>query len=53
MVELKQLVRESIDKRKKPWVEGVDTVQYAGSYFDENEYEAAIKCLLDGWLPLS
>jgi len=52
MVELKQLVRESIDKRKKPWVEGVDTVQYAGSYFDENEYEAAIKCLLDGWLAL-
>lgn len=36
----------------KSWTPGVDTVQYAGPYFDHREYVAAIESLLGGWLVL-
>lgn len=36
----------------KGWRPGVDTVQYAGPYFDHREYVAAIESLLGGWLVL-
>jgi len=36
----------------KEWVPGKDTVQYAGPFFSEEEYIAAIETLLDGWLVL-
>lgn len=39
-------------KENKTWTPGQDPVQYAGSYFDEKEYIAAIECLLGGWLAL-
>ena len=39
-------------KDKKEWNPGVDYVQYAGPYFDDEEYVAAIECILDGWLVL-
>ena len=39
-------------KSKKEWIAGKDLVQYAGDYFDENEYVAAVKTLLGGWLVL-
>ena len=37
---------------QKTWTAGKDWVRYAGDYFDEKEYIAATKCLLDGWLVL-
>ena len=32
---------------KKEWIAGRDLVQYAGDYFDEKEYVAAVKTLLN------
>jgi CDP-6-deoxy-D-xylo-4-hexulose-3-dehydrase len=52
MVELNSLIENIVNSKKKEWVEGVDWVQYSGSFFDEKEYIAAITCLLDGWLAL-
>jgi CDP-6-deoxy-D-xylo-4-hexulose-3-dehydrase len=48
------LVQEHItDKHAtKSWIPGVDTVQYAGPYFDHREYVAAVESLLGGWLVL-
>lgn len=37
---------------KKSWKAGKDWVQYAGPYFDSQEYVAAIKTLLGEWLVL-
>ncbi len=48
---LRSLIRDLIPS-KKTWVEGKDWVQYAGNTFTEDEYMAAIECLLDGWLAL-
>lgn len=39
-------------KGRKEWRPGVDPVQYAGPYFDHQEYVAAIDSLLGGWLVL-
>lgn len=36
----------------KEWKPGIDTVLYAGPYFDEKEYIAAIETLLNKWLVL-
>lgn len=42
-----------IDKHKeKKWTAGKDWVQYAGPYFDCNEYVNAVGTLLDEWLVL-
>ena len=41
------------DKHKaKTWTAGKDWVQYAGPYFDSNEYVNAVGTLLDEWLVL-
>jgi CDP-6-deoxy-D-xylo-4-hexulose-3-dehydrase len=47
-------IREYIDEKNstKSWTPGVDTVQYAGPYFDHREYVAAVESLLGGWLVL-
>ena len=46
-------IREFIlQKPAKVWRPGVDTVQYAGDWFDHNEYVAAVNTLLNGWLVL-
>jgi CDP-6-deoxy-D-xylo-4-hexulose-3-dehydrase len=37
---------------KKTWTAGKDWVQYAGPYFDSDEYVAAVKTLLGEWLVL-
>lgn len=37
---------------KKEWVAGEDYVQYAGTYFTDDELVAAIKTLLNEWLAL-
>ena len=49
-----QDIAEYISEKQaaKKWQPGVDTVQYAGPFFDENEYIASIETLLDGWLVL-
>jgi CDP-6-deoxy-D-xylo-4-hexulose-3-dehydrase len=38
--------------KNKTWEAGKDWVQYAGPYFDEDEYLSSIDTLLDGWLVL-
>lgn len=47
-------VQEYITEKNtsKTWRPGIDTVQYAGPYFDHKEYVAAIESLLGGWLVL-
>lgn len=54
MEDILKLVAEYIkDKQsKKEWIAGKDLVQYAGDYFNEDEYVAAVKTLLGGWLVL-
>jgi CDP-6-deoxy-D-xylo-4-hexulose-3-dehydrase len=49
-----QLVKEFVaeNAEQKKWVAGKDWVQYAGPFFDENEYVASIETLLNGWLVL-
>lgn len=39
-------------KAKKTWTPGKDWVQYAGPYFDENEYISSIDTILNEWLVL-
>jgi CDP-6-deoxy-D-xylo-4-hexulose-3-dehydrase len=46
----KQYVAET--QAAKKWTPGKDWVQYAGPFFDENEYTASIEAILDGWLVL-
>ena len=36
----------------KTWIAGKDWVQYAGPWFDEKEYIAAVKSLLNEWIVL-
>ena len=46
------LVKEYIDEKNenKEWVAGRDFVNYAGPYFNSDEYVSAAETLLDGWL---
>ena len=50
--EILKLVSEYISEKqsKKRWTAGQDWVQYAGPFFDDNEYVSAIKSLLNEWL---
>jgi CDP-6-deoxy-D-xylo-4-hexulose-3-dehydrase len=54
MQEILKLVDEYIQKKhsEKKWEAGKDWVQYAGPYFDSQEYVAAVKSLLSEWLVL-
>ncbi len=49
-----KLVDEYITEKhqNKIWTPGVDWVQYAGTYYNSNEYTAAIKSLLNEWFVL-
>lgn len=49
---ISDLVNVAIEKINKEWKPGEDWVLYSGSFFDNKEYEAAIKCMLSGWLGL-
>jgi len=49
---LEQLITEMVQSKKKTWIPGEDWVQYAGSYLDENEYIAVVRCLMEGWFAL-
>jgi CDP-6-deoxy-D-xylo-4-hexulose-3-dehydrase len=54
MDEILKLVREYAEKKAadKTWVAGKDFVNYAGAYYDADEYEAGVKSLLNGWLAM-
>jgi len=54
MQEILDLVKKYITKThsEKKWEAGKDWVQYAGPFFDEKEYVAAIESLLKEWLVL-
>jgi len=54
MQEILKLVEEYIKEKNnnKKWTAGEDWVQYAGPYFDHEEYVRAVKTLLGGWLVL-
>ena len=54
MEEILKLIEEFIDKKNstKQWIPGQDWVQYAGPYFDTEEYTESVKTLLNGWLVL-
>jgi CDP-6-deoxy-D-xylo-4-hexulose-3-dehydrase len=54
MKEILELVEKHISEKhsKKTWKAGEDWVQYAGPYFDSQEYVAAVKTLLGEWLVL-
>jgi len=45
-------VEQFINNKQKTWEPGRDWVQYAGPFFTHEEYIAAVKSLLDGWLVL-
>jgi CDP-6-deoxy-D-xylo-4-hexulose-3-dehydrase len=49
---LEQLITDMVQSKKKTWTPGQDWVQYAGSYLDENEYIAVVRCLMEGWFAL-
>lgn len=54
MENILNLIAEYITKKNKSitWTPGKDWVQYAGPYFDSEEYVEACKTLLEGWLVL-
>lgn len=47
-----QEVKNYLKNKTTKWEKGKDCIQYAGPYFTEEEYIAAIKTLLNGWLIL-
>lgn len=48
---IKSVSQYFIEKNKnKKWEAGKDFVNYAGPYFDEQEYVSVMDTLLDGWL---
>ena len=48
-----KLVEEYIEEsNNNKWIPGQDWVQYAGPFFDKNEYLASIDSLLNKWLVL-
>ena len=52
--EILQLVKQYVSEQKqlKTWTAGKDWVQYAGPFFNEDEYISSLDTLLDGWLVL-
>jgi CDP-6-deoxy-D-xylo-4-hexulose-3-dehydrase len=54
MEQILKLVREYAEQKAKDktWVAGKDFVNYAGAYYDADEYEAGVKSLLNGWLAM-
>jgi CDP-6-deoxy-D-xylo-4-hexulose-3-dehydrase len=49
-----QLVKQYVAEQRqlKTWTAGKDWVQYAGPFFNEDEYISSLDTLLDGWLVL-
>lgn len=55
MQQILDLIKEYSESNltKKQWTPEKDWVQYAGPYFSSEEYVAAVKSLLGGWLVMS
>lgn len=55
MDEIIRLVDEyvKLNSSTEKWRRGVDLVKYAGNYFDSEEYIAAVKSVLNGYLALN
>ena len=49
---IKELVSLKRNILNKKWIAGKDWIQYAGTYFEDDEFIAGIECFLDGWLAL-
>ena len=45
-------IEEFIQTKVKKWTPGEDWVQYAGPFFDAEEYVESTRALLNGWLAL-
>ena len=54
MKEILQQVRQYIQEKQtnKTWTAGKDFVNYAGAYYNEDEYVAGVESLLKGWLAM-
>lgn len=54
MKEILDLVKKYIDEKQaaRTWTAGKDFVNYAGAYYDSDEYQAGIESLLKGWLAM-
>ena len=54
MKEILDQVRQYIEQKQanKTWAAGKDFVNYAGAYYDSNEYVAGVESLLKGWLAM-
>ena len=54
MKEILDLVKQHIEQKQenKTWVAGKDFVNYAGAYYDADEYVAGVESLLKGWLAM-
>lgn len=54
MKEILEQVKSYIEEKQsqKEWVAGRDFVNYAGAYYDANEYVAGVESLLKGWLAM-
>jgi CDP-4-dehydro-6-deoxyglucose reductase, E1 len=54
MNEILELVKKHIEEKQaaRSWVAGQDFVNYAGAYYDADEYVAGVESLLKGWLAM-
>ncbi len=54
MEQILQQVREYIREKQanKTWQAGRDFVNYAGAYYNEDEFVAGVGSLLNGWLAM-
>ena len=54
MKEILELVKDYIEEKNssKKWEAGKDWVQYAGPYFNSDEYVKGVESLLKGWLAM-
>ena len=54
MKEILDQVKHYIDQKQaaKTWVAGRDFVNYAGAYYDSQEFVAGVESLLSGWLAM-
>ena len=54
MKEILDQVRQYVEQKQanKTWTAGKDFVNYAGAYYDSDEYVAGVESLLKGWLAM-
>lgn len=54
MKEILDLVKKHIEEKQanRTWIAGQDFVNYAGAYYNSDEYVAGVESLLKGWLAM-